>query len=150
MGGKLLNECGRQEGDSSSHIIQGGERDPRAARFRIARGSCSPLILKPVQNVNASKFSKPEHREHDAWMCVHATWTAGCRPQQCGIEITLHLSCSNSQNSVQVWVGGKFELPVIETGARGAEKWLEPKWHQFTTAAKRVSITYEQSCPPLR
>ena len=44
----------------------------------------------------------------------------------------------------------KFELPVIETGARGAEKWLEPKWHQFTTAPKRVSITYEQSRPPLR
>ena len=47
------------------------------------------------------------------------------------------------------WVG-KFELPVIETGARGAEKWLEPKWHQFTTAPKRVSITYEQSRPPLQ
>ena len=82
--------------------------------------------------------------------CVHATWTAGCRPQQCGIEITLPLLCSKFQNSVQVWVGGKFELPVIETGARGAEKWLEPKWHQFTTAPKRVSITYEQSRPPLR
>ena len=44
----------------------------------------------------------------------------------------------------------KFELPVIETGARGAETWLEPKWHQFTTASKHVSITYEQSRPPLQ
>ena len=26
-GGKLLNECGRQEGDSSSHIIQRGGHD---------------------------------------------------------------------------------------------------------------------------
>ena len=49
---------------------------------------------------------------------------------------------------------GKFELPVIETGASGAEKWLEPKWHHFTTAPKQVSIfgkmLYEQSRPPLQ
>ena len=67
-----------------------------------------------------------------------------------GSKITLQSVVFEFQNLVQVWVGGKFELPVIETGARGAEKWLEPKWHQFTTASKHVSITYEQSRPPLQ
>ena len=83
--------------------------------------------------------------------CVHESWTAGWRPLQCGIEITLRI-CRVQIFGTQFrcgWVG-KFELPVIETGARGAETWLEPKWHQFTTASKHVSITYEQSRPPLQ
>ena len=67
-----------------------------------------------------------------------------------GSKITLQSVVFEFQNSVQVWVGGKFELPVIETGTRWAGKWLEPKWHQFTTAPKHVSITYEQTRPPLR
>ena len=103
-------------------LYKGMERDPRAARFRIARGSCSPLILKPVQNVNASKISKPRHREHDAWMCVHAGMDCGMSTPTMGSKITLQSVVFEFQNLIQVWVGGKFQLPVIETGARGAEK----------------------------
>ena len=86
------------------------------------------------------EFSKPEHRS-TMLGCVHESWTAGWRPLQCGIEITLRI-CRVQIFGTQFRCGwaGKFELPVIETGARGAEKWLEPKWHQFTTAPKHVSI----------
>ena len=85
--------------------------------------------------------------------CLDVSTRHGLRdvdPNNVGSKITLEYVAFEFQNLVQVWVGGTFELPVIETGARGAEEWLEPKWHQFTTAPKRVSITYEQSRPPLR
>ncbi len=71
-------------------------------------------------------------------------------PNKVGSKITLEYVVFKFQNLVQVWVGGKIELPVVETGARGAKKWLEPKWHQFSTSSKLVLFSYEQSRPPLQ
>ena len=103
-----MNAVDKRVTQAPTLYIEGSTNSPEQRVTAKPGGSVRLRFRSRFGMYRFEEFSKPEHREHDAWMrpCVMDCGMA--TPTMWDRDHTQDLSCAYFRNLVQVWVGGKI------------------------------------------